>query len=90
MKLCTIFATLMLTACHHNNYPSPKVLSLYELEHFQKDCKKADAQLADLQYSKEVKRLANDPDMLNAEDRKYNQVLKDTIWWYTYTCGEQS
>jgi len=86
-----VIALASLGSCHRNNNTpaTPLLLTLTELEHFNKDCNKAKEQLEQLYYIQNIKSFAEDPDELSDDDRTYNRLLKDTIWWYTYTCGNQ-
>lgn len=81
MKLVTLLCVL-LTGCDNN------ILSVKDLEHLQKSCKLADEQLKRLKYTQQVKSFGFDPDDLNAKERHYNALIKESIWWYAYTCNK--
>jgi hypothetical protein len=85
-----VIALASLGSCQHESKPAPKILTLHELEHYQKDCKKSKEQLEQLIYIQNIKSFGEDPDELNDEDRAYNRALKDAIWWYNYSCENQS
>lgn len=87
MKICILLAAVMLSACQPSE-PRPKILTLSEMEHFQKDCSKSVEQLKQLKYNQNAKNFSENPDDLNDEDRVYNRALKDNIWWFTYTCNQ--
>jgi hypothetical protein len=59
-----------------------------EIKTLKKSCKLADVQLEKLKYTQQYKSFGFDPDALNEQDRQYNALIKESIWWYAYTCNK--
>lgn len=64
-------------------------LTYQELANYPKNCVDEDAQLAQLTSLQARKNFVLDPDELSEDDRKYNSLLKSTIWWYSYSCDPE-
>jgi hypothetical protein len=61
-------------------------MSYAQLKQFPKDCSKLDVNLSKLSILQQSKGFKDDPDELTEEDRAYNALLKETIWWYRREC----
>lgn len=81
MKIVTLLCVLFV-GCDNN------ILTVNDLEHLQKSCKLADEHLPKLKHTQRVLGFGFDPDDLNAKERHYNALIKESIWWYTYTCNK--
>lgn len=81
MKFFTLLC-VFLVGCDNS------VMTTSEIRSLKKSCKLADTQLAKLKYTQHYKGFGFDPDALNDVDREYNALIKESIWWYAYTCNK--
>jgi len=91
MKKLILISALVLVGCNNAaSGPSPaKMLTYEELSNFDTKCELADQQQALLKSILIRKNFDPDPDNLNDNDRAYNSLLKATLWWYEYRCGNK-
>lgn len=82
MKFLPVLLVVLLTACGDN----PRDVSYEQLKQFPKDCSKVDVNLNKLTTLQHSKGFKEDPDELTDEDRAYNALLKETVWWYRREC----
>lgn len=59
-----------------------------ELKRFTTVCKNKERDLKELNQVQRIKNFPDNPDNLSEEDRKYNALLQDLIWWYSYRCEQ--
>jgi hypothetical protein len=81
-KLLFIFA-LALVGCDGLHVPSYD-----ELKKYPKSCAKEEKQVVELTRYQNLK---NFPDLeyMSEQDRAYNKLLKETIWWYAMECHRE-
>jgi PBP1b-binding outer membrane lipoprotein LpoB len=97
MKCVAILAILVLAGCKEprpiSTTPqltqSTQPLTYRQLVNYPIDCAKKNIQLAELKELQEFKNFPQDSDSLNIDARAYNGRLKATIWWYSYSCGDE-
>ena len=82
MRFLPVLLVLLLTACSDQ----PRDMSYAQLKQFPKDCSKLDVNLSKLSILQQSKGFKDDLDELTEEDRAYNALLKETIWWYRREC----
>jgi hypothetical protein len=76
----------MILPPRHDSTLSNTMLSYEQLKNYPKDCSKLDVNLSNLKALQQSKGFNEDPDELTDEDRAYNALLKETIWWYRREC----
>jgi len=91
MKYLLILSALVLAGCNNAaSGPTPaKMLTYEELNNFETKCELADQQQSMLRGILIRKNFGTEPDNLNDADRAYNSLLKATLWWYEYRCGNK-
>jgi hypothetical protein len=96
MKYVAILAILVLAGCKESSPISTTIqptqyrpLTYQQLVNYPIDCAKKNSQLAELKELQEFKNFSQDSDSLDVNSRAYNGRLKATIWWYSYSCGDE-
>jgi hypothetical protein len=84
MKLL-IAAVVVLVAGCSNSAPIP---TYDQLLNYPLSCKHKNEQFTELQRIRGKKNFSEDPDQLSAEDRRYNALLKEHLWWFVYNCEQ--
>lgn len=66
------------------------LLSPTDIENLKKSCDAtiASSQLEKLKHTQKVMNFNSDPDTLPEYNRNYNSLIKESIWWYAYTCNK--
>lgn len=78
-----LVVALLLAGCSGKPLPSYEELKKYPLS-----CKHQSEQLKELKSFQSRKNFSEDPELLNDEDRAYNALLHEHVWWFTYTCDQ--
>ena len=84
MKKLLCIVAILLVGCDGLHIPTYE-----ELRKFPKSCDKEEQQLAKLKRYQNVLNFSEDPDQLIEQDRAYNKLLKETIWWYATECHRE-
>jgi hypothetical protein len=82
MKRLIPFVVVILVGCGKSD-PIP---TYDELKQFQLNCTHKARQLTQLKHIQYQVNFIEDPDQLNDSDRAYNALLKNHIWWFSYSC----
>lgn len=83
MKKLLCIVALALVGCDGLHIPSYE-----ELRNYPKSCAKEEKQLAELTRIQNVKNFPS-LEYINEEDRAYNKLLKESIWWYAMECHRE-
>lgn len=84
MKRLIPMAVLLLVGCGN----TASIPSYDELVKYPVSCNLKNEQFPFLKKIQEVKNFPDDPDSLSPDDRKYNAVLKEHLWWFVYNCEQ--
>jgi len=64
-------------------------LPTYEqLVNYPVNCKLKNEQFRELKQIQKKKNFSEDPDQLSDQDRRYNAMLKEHLWWFVYNCEQ--
>ena len=84
MRFLILLLFILVTGCG-NSAPLP---TYEQLVNYPLSCKLKNEQFTELQRIRAKKNFSEDPDQLSAEDRQYNAVLKEHLWWFVYNCEQ--
>ena len=84
MKFIVALLVVLVTGCGNT-----AALPTYEqLVNYPVNCKFKNEQFRELKQIQSRKNFSEDPDQLSNEDRKYNAMLKEHLWWFVYNCEQ--
>jgi|LauGreDrversion4_2_1035121.scaffolds.fasta_scaffold100398_5 hypothetical protein len=81
--LIALVAVLVAGCGNSTSLPTYEQLTKYPLS-----CKLKYEQFSELKNIQRIKNFAQDPDALSPEDRQYNALLKEHLWWFVYNCEQ--
>lgn len=84
MKRLIPFVFILLAGCGN----SRTLPSYEELLNYPLSCNKKFEQFSELKNIQRIKNFSADLDSLSFDDRKYNALLKDHLWWFVYNCEQ--
>jgi len=84
MKFLIAFVVVLVAGCS-NSAPVP---TYEELTRYPLSCKIKYDQFRELKSIQKRKNFAEDLDTLSAQDRQYNALLKEHLWWLVYNCEQ--
>jgi hypothetical protein len=84
MKFLIAFVIVLVTGCS-NSAPLP---TIEELINYPLSCKKKHEQYRHLADIQKRKNFSENPDNLSPQDRQYNSVLREHLWWFVYNCEQ--
>jgi hypothetical protein len=76
---------IVLVAGCSNSAPLP---TYEQLVNYPLSCKLKNEQFRELKQIQGKKNFSEDPDQLSDQDRRYNALLKEHLWWYVYNCEQ--
>ena len=84
MKRLIPLVVVALAGCG-NSAPVP---TYDQLARYSLSCDLKQEQFSNLKRIQKIKNFSDDPDTLSFEDRKYNALLKEHLWWFVYNCEQ--